>query len=154
MHGQVFIRVLLGISVLFNLALPAHAEASKSLTLRTGIQKNDMQEPGIVGLDMVITKNQYPFVKHVFKGSPAHVKGILPGDYITEINGFSTLGKNAIEIDRMISDVPGTPLSLKVQRGFLSANVFLTVQSLSYASHRVRNQYANFAFDSYDNFTP
>jgi C-terminal processing protease CtpA/Prc len=154
MQGQTLIRILLGMSILFNLILPAQAEHSKSLTFHTGVQKSDMQEPGIVGLDMLIAKNQYPLVKRVFKGSPAHIKGILPGDYILEINGFSTLGMNAIEIDRMISDVPGTPLSLKVQRGFLSANVYMTVQSLSYVSNRVRSQYSNVMFDSYDNFTP
>lgn len=137
-------------ALLFQSNVAAWSELAPSLTFRAAIQKSAEQDPGIVGLDMLIFKTHYPVVKHVFPGSPAYNQGILPGDEILAINGFSTIGRSSLEVDRMISDVPGTPVALKVQRGSLTAEVILMVESLSYVSNNLRSKYRNVSFNSYD----
>lgn len=151
MTPKAFYALLVGIcliSVIFPPSAPA--ENSPKLVLNASVRHDAQQEPGIVGLDLLITKREYPIVQTVFKGSPAYFKGIQPGDKIVEINGIATLGKNDREIDRMISDVPGTPVGLKIQRGFMTADVILTVASLSYVPKNVRNNYTSMTFNSYD----
>ncbi|TFG62817.1 MAG: Do family serine endopeptidase [Spirochaetales bacterium] len=53
-------------------------------------------------LDLKKTKGA--FVYHVFKGSPADKGGILPGDYITSINGREI--EDSDELVRIVGDLP------------------------------------------------
>lgn len=97
------------------------------------VQRNVRAEPGMIGLDMAIRGNHYPQVQSVFQGSPAHRKGMLPGDEIIAIDGVSTLGRSIYEIDALISDVPGTPVKLTLHRFNALREVELIVAPVSQA---------------------
>lgn len=59
-----------------------------------------------VGLYLSIELNtQLPIVISPIKGSPAEEAGILPGDYITEINGKATKGE---ALEALVSEIKGT----------------------------------------------
>jgi membrane-associated protease RseP (regulator of RpoE activity) len=97
---------------------------------------------GIVGLDLLIQRGHYPLVHSVFRGTPAANQGVLPGDVILSINGAPTLGKNVNQVDAMISDVPGDPVSLTVQRGPQRAQVRLVVADLETLSPHLRSDFS------------
>ncbi len=93
-------------------------------------------EYGIVGLDLKIYQSDYPMVQAVFKGAPAHQKGILPGDNIVSINGVSTLGRSRSQVDALISDVPGEQVELLISRGPELKRITLTVMGVDEATAR------------------
>jgi len=72
-------------------------------------------EYGWLGVSIADVANEYAdamkikgitgaFVFNVFKGSPADKAGILPGDYITQLNGNKV--KDASNLTNMIGDLP------------------------------------------------
>ncbi len=77
--------------------------------------------------EMQLENKEGSFVYHVFQSSPAEKGGILPGDFITSING--THVKNTDELIRMVGDLPagkdatfdliryGTPKTVTVRIG-------------------------------------
>lgn len=93
-----------------------------------------VREMGVVGLDLRLVANEYPMVQAVFRGAPAHQKGILPGDSIIAINGFTTMGRSRSEVDAMISDVPGEKVEFTVARGPQIKRISVTVMGVDEAS--------------------
>jgi carboxyl-terminal processing protease len=51
-----------------------------------------------------------------FDGSPAAKAGLKAGDVIIEVNGLLTEGKTVEDMDRVVRGVPGTELSMKINR--------------------------------------
>ncbi len=91
----------------------------------------DSKAPGIVGLDMVIRPGMYAVVRDVFRHSPAHQAGMRPGDRIIAVDGKTTMGMDTVQLDIAISDIPGTPVILTIQRADSVKNIELRVASLA-----------------------
>ncbi|HOV37244.1 MAG TPA: Do family serine endopeptidase [Spirochaetales bacterium] len=57
-----------------------------------------------IAQEMGLPSTQGAFVYHVFKGSPADLGGILPGDFITSLNGKTV--KSSDELVLIVGDLP------------------------------------------------
>ncbi len=112
-------------------SVSAMAEPGKSV-LTGQVRTEQRREPGIVGLDMLIRQNTYPYIQAVFPGTPAQQRGVKAGDYLVAVDGVTTQDKSDQQVDWMISDVPGTPVHLTLQRGERLMEVTVTVA----AQHR------------------
>lgn len=126
-------------------------DTTKPFVIRETYQQAQPSHPkasaGIVGLDMLITPGQYPLVQAVLDGTPAFRQGVQPGDRIVAINGVPAIDKSRSEVDALISDVPGDPVSLKLLRGTRLIAIQLTVVSLAQVSRNLQNSY-HFLFHS------
>lgn len=70
-----------------------------------------------VGMYMALdTEAGLPIVLMPIDGSPAKEAGILPGDYITEINGKSVKGVSLEEVAGTIKGISGTTVTVKFLR--------------------------------------
>lgn len=127
---------LLGFSLLLSLAAQDSWAASgrfESGSLDTepvfklNAVRKVQQQPGVVGLDLLIFTQDYPLVQGVFAGSSAERQGVLPGDQIVQINREATLGKSRSQIDAMISDQVGDRVHLLISRNQILKNITLTV---------------------------
>jgi serine protease Do len=82
-----------------------------------GVQINDLDSrlyPGVKE-DFKIADKTGAFVFNVFKGSPAHKAGLLPGDYVTSIAGQSV--RNADNLTQIVGNLPaGKDYELKLVR--------------------------------------
>jgi C-terminal processing protease CtpA/Prc len=117
---------------------------AQAMMLTGGVEESVFKAPeaGIVGMDIQVPKQGYPVVKQVFEAAPAAVAGLRQGDRIIKINGQLTLGKTAHAIDLAISDVPGTPISLTIERNQGQyRHVTLVVAPLSRTASHIQGQY-------------
>ena len=82
-----------------------------------------IQDPYIsLAKDLGIENVKGGFVLNVYKNSPAAKGGILPGDYITKVNGKNI--KNADDLVRIIGDLaPSTEAEFELIRGGKTVNV-------------------------------
>lgn len=118
------------------------AMAEPGSRLLTGtVRAEQPKEPGIVGLDMAIRPQSWPLVQEVFPGTPAADRGVQVGDVILAVDGISTQGKSDQQVDVMISDIPGTPVRLSIQRGERLIEVTLTVAAKSQLTAQQRRPF-------------
>jgi carboxyl-terminal processing protease len=69
------------------------------------------------GVGMTVEmKDRLVTIVAIFKGSPAELAGIRPGDIIMAVDGVSTDGQNLDEVVGKIKGVEGTTVSLKLYR--------------------------------------
>jgi carboxyl-terminal processing protease len=68
-----------------------------------------------IGMTTVKGQDQLT-VMSVFEGNPAHKVGVLPGDYIVEIDSKSTIGISLYEAKCKLRGEPGTKIEIKVER--------------------------------------
>lgn len=125
-------------------SLPPVSAGERGTFVLTGTVTStiDRSSPGIVGVDLVINPMAYPIVRTVFANTPAHEKGLVPGDFVLAVDGESTRGKSRAEVDALISNVPGTPVTLTIRRGMSIQDKTLVVRSLKQSSDYIRSQYA------------
>ena len=62
------------------------------------------------------TEKNTVIVLSPIKGSPAEEAGVLPGDYITEINGVSTVGVTLEEVATRLKGISGSTVDVKFIR--------------------------------------
>lgn len=62
------------------------------------------------------TEKETVIVLSPVKGSPAEEAGVLPGDYITEINGVSTVGVTLEEVASRLKGISGSTVDVKFLR--------------------------------------
>jgi C-terminal processing protease CtpA/Prc len=121
------------------------AESSARFTIKGGVETNIyspfQDEPGVVGLDIVIRQNQYPEIRGVFAGSPAHLGGIRPYDRIIAINGNSMYSLSKQDVDLAISDIPGTPVTFRIRRDDTIKEVRLNVAPISQLTQQDQGRY-------------
>jgi len=68
-----------------------------------------------IGMTKVNEQDQLTVIS-VFEDNPAHKVGILPGDYIVEIDGKPTAGISLYEAKRKLRGDPQTNVEIKVER--------------------------------------
>lgn len=84
-------------------------------------------QPGVVGLDLLVTSFHYPLVQGVFPQTSAEHEGVQPGDLLVQINGQTTLGQSRSQIDALISDHIGDHVRLLISRDAQLKTIILTV---------------------------
>lgn len=62
------------------------------------------------------TKKNTVIVLSPIKGSPAEEAGVLPGDYITEVNGISVVGVSLEEVASRLKGMKGSEVNVKFER--------------------------------------
>ena len=78
--------------------------------------EQDMPLPeGQTGL--TLTNEYYPRVVAARDGSPAEIAGLMPGDYVRNINGESTRNISLLSASRLLRGEPGSKVSLTILRG-------------------------------------
>jgi len=66
---------------------------------------------------------QYVYITEPYEGFPAQKAGIIPGDYILEINGLDAKGKTSAEISELLKGTPGSPVKLLIKRDGIEAPI-------------------------------
>ncbi len=66
---------------------------------------------------LVQQQGDYIVVSEPYKGYNADKAGLIAGDRILKINGYSTKGKNLDDVSSILKGQPGSALQLEVQRG-------------------------------------
>jgi carboxyl-terminal processing protease len=59
---------------------------------------------------------EFVFISEPYEGFPAQKAGLIPGDYIMEINGLDAKGKSSAEISELLKGNPGSTVKLKIKR--------------------------------------
>ena len=78
--------------------------------------EQDMPLPeGQTGLTLI--NEYYPRVIAARDGSPAEIAGLMPGDYVRNINGESTRNISLVSASRLLRGEPGSKVSLTILRG-------------------------------------
>ena len=78
--------------------------------------EQDMPLPeGQTGL--TLTNEYYPRVVAARDGSPADIAGLMPGDYVRNINAESTRNISLLSASRLLRGEPGSKVSLTILRG-------------------------------------
>ena len=72
---------------------------------------------GEVGVGLVLTRQYYVQVVAARDGSPAAEAGLLPGDYIREIDGNATRMMSIVRGRQLLRGEPGSTVTLTVIRG-------------------------------------
>ncbi len=69
------------------------------------------------GIGALIQKqDDFVVITEPYEGFPAQKAGLMAGDKIIEIDGESAEGKNSGDVSEKLKGVPGTSLSIKIQR--------------------------------------
>jgi carboxyl-terminal processing protease len=61
-------------------------------------------------------RNGSVYISDPYKGFPADLAGLKPGDRITKINGESTSGRNVEDVSSMLKGQAGTVIEMEVER--------------------------------------
>ncbi len=61
-------------------------------------------------------KLKQTYIANPYAGKPAQKAGVLAGDKLLEVDGVSTKGKAVADVSQMLRGVPGTTVSLKLER--------------------------------------
>lgn len=79
---------------------------------------NETISSSIVGIGVTIMeRNKFLVVESVIDGSPAKKAGIRAKDIITKVNGKSVIGKQPVEVTKVIRGEKGTKVLVTVKRG-------------------------------------
>jgi S1-C subfamily serine protease len=97
------------------------AQLERSKALQGEMQKyNAVGEAesgvGIIGVKFVMVAGHAPVINRVFPLTPAARSGLRPNDLIIAVDGIPTLGLAKEEVYDMIVGLPGTPVTLSIQR--------------------------------------
>ena len=65
---------------------------------------------------LVVKKGDQMMIAEPYKGYNADKAGLIAGDLILEINGYSTTGRSLDDVSAILRGQPGTNLNLKIQR--------------------------------------
>lgn len=69
------------------------------------------------GIGSLIQKiGDYVYISEPYEGFPAQKAGLIPGDYILEINGLDAKGKSSAEISELLKGNPGSTVRLLIKR--------------------------------------
>ncbi|MEE3105177.1 MAG: S41 family peptidase [Acidobacteriota bacterium] len=66
---------------------------------------------------LTLTNEYYPRVVAAKDGTPAEIAGLMPGDYVRNINGESTRNISLLSATRLLRGEPGSKVSLTILRG-------------------------------------
>lgn len=78
----------------------------------------DSLKNNYVGIGIRIGQDERgTYIVEVFAGSPAEKAGLLPGDYITGVNGASTEGKPTTQLVNEIVGEENTDVTVSIKRG-------------------------------------
>jgi carboxyl-terminal processing protease len=78
-------------------------------------KRADDSEYGIIGVQLG-TKDNYIYIKNVFKNQPAEKAGLQIADIIISVDDNYTIGKTVQEIKNLLSGQIGSPVKIKVLR--------------------------------------
>jgi Do/DeqQ family serine protease len=125
----------LGFSIPINNAKKAIDDFINKGSVEYGWLGVSIQDPYIsLAKDLGIDAVKGGFILNVYKNSPAYKAGILPGDYVTKVNGRSI--KNADDLVRTVGDLePSKDASFEVIRAGkkLALNVHIGLRQESQA---------------------
>ncbi len=65
---------------------------------------------------LVVRKGDHIMIAEPYKGYNADKAGLIAGDKILEINGYSTTGRSLDDVSAILRGQPGTSLNLKIRR--------------------------------------
>jgi carboxyl-terminal processing protease len=69
------------------------------------------------GIGSLVRNNgDYAIITEVYRGFPADLAGIKPGDIIKKVNGVSLKGLSTDNVSEKLKGDPGTPITLTVER--------------------------------------
>jgi len=72
-------------------------------------------EYGGIG-SLIQQQGDFVIISEPYEGFPAQKAGLIPGDQLIEINGFSTKGKGTQEVSELLKGQPGTAIHIKILR--------------------------------------
>jgi C-terminal processing protease CtpA/Prc len=99
----------------------ANVDAANTRVLRAKIREQKLKAiaesgVGIIGVKFIMTNGQPPMINRVFPGTPASEVGMRPFDVIVAVDGVPTYGLSKEEVYDLIIGVPGTDVTLSIQR--------------------------------------
>lgn len=137
----------LGFAIAINDATKAITDFIKHGSIQYGWLGVSVQDPyPTLAKEMKIDGREGSFVYHVFQSSPAAKGGILPGDFITSINGRDV--KNTDDLIRMVGDLPaGETATFKLIRDdqVRTENVKIGLRQDQAAIEKNRNLWPGFS---------
>lgn len=93
------------------------------------------------------TEKETVIVLSPIKGSPAEEAGVLPGDYITEINGISTVGVTLEEVASRLKGISGSTVDVT----FVRYNKSGDAETIQKTLERRKVELTSFEYEILDN---
>lgn len=109
------------------------------------LQQDTRGEYTGIGVELV-PEGHYIRVITPIDDSPAYHAGILPGDWITHVQGKTVKGLDVHAIDQLMSGGPGTPVKLTILRSGEELKFTLTREIITTASVRSELMASNVAY--------
>lgn len=81
-----------------------------------GLSGNAESGVGIIGVKFVMSMGRPPVINRVFPLTPAYKSGLQTNDVIVAVDGIPTVGLSKEEVYDMIIGLPGTEVTLSIQR--------------------------------------
>ena len=139
----ILVAVVLALILLLFWKLPHRSESGSPVSgLNRAVLTVVSNSPDFVknrvtgGVGVVLmpgTHHAFPVVRSVLPGSPAQLASLLPGDQITEINGWSTSNQLLAPVVDAMHGVTGGSVKLEIQRPG-STNLTLIIHRTSWNS--------------------
>ncbi|MEZ7868274.1 MAG: S41 family peptidase [Gammaproteobacteria bacterium] len=109
------------------------------------LQQDTRGEYTGIGVELVPEGNYIRVITPI-DDSPAHRAGILPGDWITHVQGKAVKGLDVHAIDQLMSGGPGTPVTLTILRSGEELKFNLNREIITTASVRSELMASNVAY--------
>src|SRR5690606_17086382 len=74
------------------------------------------------------SRDSLMFITKIFKQSPAHKAGLLPGDRIVSVDGRSVIGKSHEDIHELLQGQPGTTMNIGIIRARNTKPIMFSIQ--------------------------
>ncbi len=81
-----------------------------------GLSASASSGVGIIGVKFVMSMGRPPVINRVFPLTPAYKVGLQTNDVIVAVDGIPTVGLSKDEVYDMIVGLPGTEVTLSIQR--------------------------------------
>jgi carboxyl-terminal processing protease len=80
---------------------------------------------------LIRTSGDYIIINEIYKGFPADLAGIKPGDLLKKVDGISLKGYSQDKVSEKLKGNPGTPITVTIERNNIETDYILRREKIS-----------------------